>query len=257
MTAFAITGEGFAAARTGSASWAGRHGRRHRAPSARAARLRAPGGPRRHPRRDPRAPRRGADARLPDHPGARRADRRRLAAEPRLRLPDAPAARGRGARPRDRRPSPASASTSSPTPGREQAARRTRAVDSGRRRERERARRAARSRPPGARRDAPGRPRRAPPRRSSPPRPCCATRGARSTGCWPRTRTRPSQGEGRGSRAAPPPSPGLQSIACFARKTPSGSTSARISVSRLVGARPGRASCPSTSRLGEIEVRAA
>ena len=52
--------------------------------------------PRRHPRRDPDAPRRGADARLPDHPGDLGAQRRQLDAEPRLGLPDAPAARGRG-----------------------------------------------------------------------------------------------------------------------------------------------------------------
>ena len=76
-----------------------------RAPRIRATGLRAPvlrrrpqGRPRGHPRDHPRPPGRGADARLPDHPGGVGADRRRMAPQPRLRLPDAPAARGRGAR---------------------------------------------------------------------------------------------------------------------------------------------------------------
>src|SRR4029079_7020617 len=39
-------------------------------------------------------------------------------------------------------------------------------------------------------------------------RPSCATRARRSTGCSPRTRTRPSDPrKGRGSRPAPPPFP--------------------------------------------------
>ena len=52
--------------------------------------------PRRHPRGDPDPPRRGADARLPDHPGDLGAERRQLDAEPRLGLPHPAAARGRG-----------------------------------------------------------------------------------------------------------------------------------------------------------------
>src|SRR6185312_16808891 len=62
-------------------------------------RVRAASRPRRHPDRDPRPSRGGADARLPDHPGADRADRRRMAPESGIGVPDAPAAPGRGARP--------------------------------------------------------------------------------------------------------------------------------------------------------------
>ena len=73
----------------------------------------AQSGGRRVRRRGPRGPkvRRGdvraaildvlavrADERLPDHPADRRAQRRGVEAEPRLGLPDRPAARGRGAR---------------------------------------------------------------------------------------------------------------------------------------------------------------
>ena len=57
-----------------------------------------PGRPRRHPRRDPGAALRAGHARLPDHPRAQRAHGRGVAAEPRLGLSDAAAARGRGAR---------------------------------------------------------------------------------------------------------------------------------------------------------------
>ena len=54
---------------------------------------------------------------------------------------------------------------------------------------------------------------------------CSATPAAACTGCWPR---RTSRGAG-----SDPPRPSRpQSIACFARKTPSGSTSARISARR-------------------------
>ena len=94
MTAFAIPNQ---RGRRGDGvrSMTGRHRRRGAATSA-PGRLRPACGPRRHPRGDPRAARRAADARLPDHPGARRADRRRVAAEPRLGLSHAAAARGRG-----------------------------------------------------------------------------------------------------------------------------------------------------------------
>ena len=85
---------------------------------------------RRRPRGAARAARRGAAQRLPADAGDRAALRRRLAAEPRLGLPGAPAARGRGAgrassRARAARPTssptraaPRSrrAATSSPTP---------------------------------------------------------------------------------------------------------------------------------------------
>src|SRR6187397_1749593 len=44
--------------------------------------------------------------------------------------------------------------------------------------------------------------------RSRPLRPFCVTRAKPCTGCWPRTRTRPSDPrKGRGSRTAPPPFP--------------------------------------------------
>ena len=55
--------------------------------------------PRRRPRRAARAPRRGAAQRLRADAGDRAAQRGRLAPEPRLDLPGAPAARGRGAGP--------------------------------------------------------------------------------------------------------------------------------------------------------------
>ena len=54
---------------------------------------------RRRPRRDPAPARRGAAQRLPGDAGAREPQRRRVAAEPRLGLPRAPAARRRGPRP--------------------------------------------------------------------------------------------------------------------------------------------------------------
>ncbi len=59
-------------------------------------RARAQGAPRRHPHGRAAAARRGAAQRLPDHAGGRGAQRRRLAPEPRLGIPGAAAARGRG-----------------------------------------------------------------------------------------------------------------------------------------------------------------
>ena len=53
---------------------------------------------------DPRRARAGADERLPDHPADLRAHQRRLEAQPRLGLPDRPAARGRRAWSRAARP---------------------------------------------------------------------------------------------------------------------------------------------------------
>ena len=61
-----------------------------------------------------RPARRAADARLPDHPGDREAQRRRLEAEPRLGVPDTAATRGRGSGP-GRRSRRAGGSTGSPT----------------------------------------------------------------------------------------------------------------------------------------------
>ena len=57
---------------------------------------RAQGAPRRHPHGGAAAAARGAAQRLPDHAGGPGAQRRRLAPEPRLGLPGAGAARGRG-----------------------------------------------------------------------------------------------------------------------------------------------------------------
>ena len=72
-------------------------------------------GPRRRAPGHPGPARRAADARLPDDPGDRRAQRRTLAAEPRLGVPDAAGARGRG--PGASHPGPTtSGCTSSPTP---------------------------------------------------------------------------------------------------------------------------------------------
>ncbi len=62
----------------------------------RAARSRSQGPPRRHPHGGAAAAGRGAAQRLPDHAGGGGAQRRRLATEPRLGLPGARAARGRG-----------------------------------------------------------------------------------------------------------------------------------------------------------------
>ena len=59
-------------------------------------RPRAEGRARRRAGGHPRPARRGAHARLPDHHRAHRAQRRRLATEPRLRLPDPAGARGPG-----------------------------------------------------------------------------------------------------------------------------------------------------------------
>ena len=56
----------------------------------------APAWPRRRARGRARAARRAADARLPDHPRDRGAQRRQLEAQRRLGLPDAAAARRRG-----------------------------------------------------------------------------------------------------------------------------------------------------------------
>ena len=62
----------------------------------------SPHGPRRRPRRDARPPRGAVAHRLQPHGGARAPQRRRLAPQPRLGLPDPPAAGGRGPDP-DRR----------------------------------------------------------------------------------------------------------------------------------------------------------
>ena len=82
--------------------WAGRPSRAWPASPARrasaAGRGATPVAARRHPGCHPRPPGRAADARLPGHAGACRAQRRPLAPERRIRLPDAPAARGRGPR---------------------------------------------------------------------------------------------------------------------------------------------------------------
>ena len=143
----------------------------------------------------------GADERLPDHPADRRAQRRRLEAEPRLGLPDRAAARGRGPRrgPRGRGP-PAAAR--SPT----RAARYVEEHPD----ELAATWRAVRRRPPTPRTTAPGpeaghRPgdgrgvadRRRPAPRSSRPRPprSSPTPGAGSTACSPRATRRRTPSE--------------------------------------------------------------
>ena len=87
-------------------------GPRLRAPVRPRLRPRPAGAPRRRPRRPARPARRGAAQRLRADAGDRGAQQRRLAAEPRLGLPGALPARGRGTRPRRRRPAAASCSTS-------------------------------------------------------------------------------------------------------------------------------------------------
>ena len=71
-------------------------------PGRRAFRSRAQGAARRHPHGGAAAAGRGAAQRLPDHAGGRGAQRRGLASQPRLGLPGAAAARGRGPDPLER-----------------------------------------------------------------------------------------------------------------------------------------------------------
>jgi DNA-binding PadR family transcriptional regulator len=87
-------------------STAAARGVSRRSASAVRARLPRParqGAARRHPHGDPAAAGGGAAQRLRDHAGARGALGRRLAPEPRVRLPRAGAARGRGADPLEER----------------------------------------------------------------------------------------------------------------------------------------------------------
>ena len=167
---------------------------------------------RRCPRGDPAARRGGAAQRLPDHAGARIALRRRLAPEPRLGLPRAPAARRR--RPASERGSRRRQRLRADR--RRQGARRREPraprlpLGAGRRghaRGHARARRAA-----GAGRDRreAGHARRQRSRRSRPPRRSSPRRAGRSTASWPTTRHRPRRPS---SRAPPHPAGGDPSLA--------------------------------------------
>ena len=172
---------------------------------------------RRHPGCHPGPPGRAADARLPGHAGARRAQRRPLAPERRIRLPDAPAARGRGPRHGrgPRRPTHLRADGRRPHRGHRHPGRT--ALVAVRRRGRP-----PRARPGARRRCAPG----LPGRLADRPKPRLARSsprlGARSIGCSPtttRARPRPDRlGRSRrslrsraGGSARPRPEPPLSS----------------------------------------------